>query len=77
MTSMSASTVAIRTPETAATRTSSVLSIIPHMRMGSISLRGPARKSETGTLSSEATKARKAPAAMPGAIAGSVTRRNV
>ena len=69
--------MAIRTPDTAATRTSSVLSIIPHMRIGSMSLRGPARKSEIGTLSSEPTKARKAPAAMPGAITGSVTRRNV
>ena len=36
-----------------------------------------ARNRDTGTLSSEETKARKAPAATPGMISGSVTRRKV
>ena len=50
---------------------------MPHMRMGRVSVRALERNSETGTLSIEAMKARKAPAAMPGAINGRVTRRNV
>ena len=65
------------TPETAATRTSCVLSIIPHMRIGSMSVRAVERKSGTGTLSTEAVKARKAPAPMPGAISGRVIRRKL
>src|SRR4051812_2537367 len=77
ITSMSRKAARISVPETAATRTSSVLSIMPHIRMGNMSVRAEERKRETGTLSTEATKARKAPAAMPGAISGRVTRRKV
>ena len=50
---------------------------MPHMRMGRVSVRALDRNSETGTLSIEAMKARKAPAAMPGAISGRVMRRSV
>ncbi len=50
---------------------------MPHMRIGSMSVRAVDRNSDTGTLSIEAMKARNAPAKMPGAISGSVTRRKV
>ena len=45
--------------------------------LGSMSVRAVDRKSETGTLSIEAMKARNAPAKIPGAISGRVTRRSV
>src|SRR5205823_637979 len=66
ITSIRTKTARMRVPETAATRTSSVLSIMPHIRIGSMSVRAEERKRETGTLSTEAMKARKAPAAIPG-----------
>ncbi len=77
MTSINRKAAAINTPDTAAMRGSSVDSIIPHMRMGSMSVRAVDRNSDTGTLSIEAMKARNAPAKMPGAISGRVTRRSV
>ena len=45
---------------------SSVLSIMPHMRIGSISVRASRRKSDTGTLSNDDMNAMKAPASTPG-----------
>ena len=42
-----------------------------------MSVRAEDRNNDTGTLSTEPMKARKLPAAMPGAISGSVTRRKV
>ncbi len=66
-----------KSPEMAATRTSSVDSIMPQSRIGSMSLRGPERNSETGTLSIDAMNARNAPAKIPGAMIGSVMRRSV
>ena len=50
---------------------------MPHMRIGSMSVRAVDRNSDTGTLSIEAMKARNAPAKMLGAISGRVTRRIV
>ena len=50
---------------------------MPQSRMGSMSVCAEERKSETGTLSSDETKARKAPAATPGMMSGSTTRRKV
>ena len=66
-----------RTPASITTRPSSVDSIMPQSRIGSMSLRGPERNNETGTLSIDAINARNAPAKIPGAIIGSVTRRSV
>ena len=77
MTNINRKAAAINTPDTAAMRGSSVDSIMPHMRIGSMSVRAVDRNSETGTLSIEPMNARKAPAKMPGAIRGSVTRRSV
>ena len=77
MTSINTKAAVIKTPDTAATRTSRVDSIMPHMRIGSVSVRALDRNSDTGTLSIEAMKARNAPAAMPGKISGRVTRRSV
>ena len=53
-----------------------VVDLLPQL-VGSISVRSSARNSDTGTLSNEAMKARKAPAPIPRPISGSVTRRNV
>ena len=47
------------------------------MRIGSMSVDASRRNSDTGTLSNEDMKVMKAPAAMPGAISGNVTRRKV
>ena len=77
MITTSRAVVKMSTPDTAAVRTSSVVSSMLHIRIGSTSVSGPARNSETDTLSSEAMKAMKAPARMPGRITGRVTRRNV
>jgi hypothetical protein len=77
MATTSTITQLISTPDAAATRTSKVDSIMPHIRIGSISVRAFDRNSETGTLSMEAMNDRNAPAAMPGAISGRVTRRKV
>ena len=67
----------ISTPETAATRTSKVDSIIPQSRIGNMSLLGPDKNRETGTLSTEAINAIKVPAAIPGKITGKVIRLKV
>ena len=77
MTTVRTMTLAINTPDAAATRTSNLDSIIPHMRIGSMSVRAFERNRDTGTLSIEAMNDRNAPAAMPGAMRGSVILRNV
>src|SRR5690348_14398103 len=64
-------------PDTAAVRTSRLVSICCHRWIGSTSVRSSARKSDTGTLSNDAMNARNAPAPTPRPISGSVTRRNV
>ena len=50
---------------------------MPHIRIGSMSVRAEPRNSETGTLSIDDMNARNAPASRPERSAGSTTRRNV
>src|SRR5437762_2509249 len=76
MSSISTKAEAIKTPDTAATRTSRVDSIMPHMRNGNVSARALDRNSDTGTLSIEALKARNAPAAVAGEAEGGKRRQH-
>lgn len=72
MTSPSTIVKAIKRPETAAARASRLASMMCHRRIGNTSLRASESRSEIATLSNEAMKAMKAPAATPGAISGRV-----
>src|SRR3989442_1227790 len=65
------------TAEIAAAAGSKSKLIMAKSRMGSVSTRGPARKSETVRLSKDEMKAKAAPVAMPGRRFGRITRRNV
>ena len=56
MNSINTNAAAIKTLETAATRTSSIASLMPNMRRGRLSVRALDRNSETGTLSIKAVK---------------------
>src|SRR5262245_59056284 len=75
--STTANVMSTSTAEIAAAAGSRSKLIMAKRRMGSVSTRGPARKSETVRLSKEEMKAKAAPVTMPGRRLGMVTRTKV
>src|SRR5215831_4867821 len=75
--STTAKVMSTSTAEIAAAAGSRSKLIMAKRRMGSVSTRGPARKSETVRLSKDEMKAKAAPVVMPGRRLGRVTRRKV